>query len=636
MEADPREEEVLRSVALQNAQSIRAVRQEAEDQLLRAKEDLERRTEELAHEKRILELLNQTAATISSRLDLRSVVQAVTDAGTQLTGARFGAFFYNVVDERGESFLLYTLSGAPREAFEHMGLPRNTPVFQRTFRGEGVVRSDDITKDPSYGQVAPHRGQPKGHLPVRSYLAVPVISRSGEVIGGLFFGHPEIGVFTERSERVMMSIAAQAAIAIDNARLYEHVKRLAEEREKLLDAERAARVESQRISLLKDEFLANVSHELRTPLNAILGWSQVLASGNAGAEEIRQGLETIARNARAQTQLIDDLLDMSRIISGKVRLDVQETDLAAVVQQALNTVQPSAQAKGVRLQQVIDPSIVHVSGDPNRLQQVAWNLLSNAVKFTPRGGRVDVVIQRVNSHVELTVSDTGVGIKHELLPHVFERFRQGDSSPTRAHTGLGLGLSIVKHLVELHGGSVRVHSAGENRGATFTVELPLAPIRGARRENSGSESSAAFTWDGIDLSGVTVLIVEDEPDARELIRRVLSQCQADVIAAASAAEALDALQTRAVHVLVSDIGMPDMDGFELIRRVRKLPATSGGRVPAIALTAFARSEDRTRALLAGYQMHISKPIEPHELVATIASFAGRTERFRDARAEVER
>jgi signal transduction histidine kinase/ActR/RegA family two-component response regulator len=635
MGGERREEDVLRPVAMQNAQSARALKQQAEDELVRANNDLERRTEELAHEKRILELLNQTAATISSRLDLRSVVQAVTEAGTQLTGARFGAFFYNVVDERGEAFLLFTLSGAPREAFEHLGLPRNTPVFARTFRGEGVVRSDDITKDPAYGQWGPHHGQPKGHLPVRSYLAVPVMSRSGEVVGGLFFGHPEIGVFTERTERLMTAVAAQAAIAFDNARLYEDVKRLAEERETLLDAERAARVESQRVSLLKDEFLANVSHELRTPLNAILGWAQVLATGDASADEVRQGLETIARNARAQTQLIDDLLDMSRIISGKVRLDVQETDLTAVVQQALNTVQPSAQAKGVRLSLVIDPTVGQVTGDPNRLQQVASNLLSNAVKFTPRGGSVDVGIQRVDSQVELTISDSGVGIKPEFLPHVFERFRQGDSSPTRVHTGLGLGLSIVKHLVELHGGSVRVHSEGDNHGATFAVQLPLAPIRGPQRDARFAPPTPPFAWDGIDLSGVSVLVVEDECDARELIRRVLSQCGADVVAVGGAMEALDTLRTRALHVIVSDIGMPEMDGFELIRRVRKLPAANGGRIPAIALTAFARSEDRTRALLAGYQMHIAKPVEPHELVATIASFAGRTTRIDGADAEVE-
>ena len=300
----------------------------------------------LRDETRILEILHQTGKTIASELDLQTVVQAVTDAATQLSKAQFGAFFYNVTNQQGESFVLYTLSGAPRESFEKFGLPRNTPVFDPTFRGTGPVRSADITKESFYGQMSPHHGMPKGHLPVRSYLAAPVISRSGEVIGGLFFGHPQTGIFTEQTERLVVGIAAQAAIAIDNARLYDDVRRLAEERESLLESERTARAETQRVSLMKDEFLANLSHELRTPLNAILGWSQVIASGRATEADLKQGMETIQRNAREQARLIEDLLDVSRIVSGKVRLDVQKTDLSVVVQQALDSVRPSAEAKG--------------------------------------------------------------------------------------------------------------------------------------------------------------------------------------------------------------------------------------------------------------------------------------------------
>jgi len=578
----------------------------------------------LRDETRILEILHQTGKTIASELDLQTVVQAVTDAATQLSKAQFGAFFYNVINQQGESFLLYTLSGAPREAFEKFGLPRNTPVFDPTFRGTHSVRSADITKEPFYGQMSPHHGMPKGHLPVRSYLAAPVISRSGDVIGGLFFGHPEIGVFTEHTERLVVGIAAQAAIAIDNARLYDDVRRLAEERESLLESERTARAETQRVSLMKDEFLANLSHELRTPLNAILGWSQVIASGRATEADLKQGMETIQRNAREQARLIEDLLDVSRIVSGKVRLDVQETDLSVVVQQAIDSVRPSAEAKGIRLRQIIDPSIASVSGDPGRLQQVVWNLLSNAVKFTPKGGKVDVILQRVNSHIEITVTDSGIGIEPEFLPFLFERFRQANSSTTRTHSGLGLGLSIVKQLVELHGGSVQAQSRGENKGATFIVRLPLVPVRSAAgREHPTTASTVAVQPETIDLTGVHVLVVDDEADARELIKRVLTQCGAEVRVAGSAPQALEMLKSNRPDVMISDIGMPHMDGYDFMRRVRQLPPLEGRRLPAIALTAFARSVDRTRAIMAGYQMHMAKPIEPQELVATVASFAGR-------------
>jgi CheY-like chemotaxis protein/anti-sigma regulatory factor (Ser/Thr protein kinase) len=297
------------------------------------------------------------------------------------------------------------------------------------------------------------------------------------------------------------------------------------------------------------------------------------------------------------------------------------------VQQAVNTVRPSADAKGIRLRQILDPLIGPVSGDPNRLQQVIWNLLANAVKFTSKGGKVDVILQRVNSHIEITVHDSGVGIKPEFLPHLFERFRQSDSSTTRAHGGLGLGLSIVKQLVELHGGTVHAQSPGENQGATFIVNLPLAPVRSElARAHPAAPTTVIVRHDDIDLGEIRVLVVEDEADARELIKRVLIQCGADVLVAAGAVEALERLKDYRPDVIVSDIGMPETDGYEFIRRVRRLSPLDGGKTPAIALTAFARSEDRTRAMIAGYQMHIAKPIEPQELIATIANFAGRVTR----------
>jgi CheY-like chemotaxis protein/two-component sensor histidine kinase len=365
---------------------------------------------------------------------------------------------------------------------------------------------------------------------------------------------------------------------------------------------------------------------LRTPLNAILGWSALLRNGHPTPEDLSQGLETIERNARIQTQLIEDLLDMSRIISGKVRLDVQHVDLSSVVESAINSVMPAAEAKGIQLRRVLDPHAGPISGDPDRLQQVFWNLLSNSIKFTPRGGKVEVLLQRVNSHIEVIVTDTGMGIKPEFLPHVFDRFRQADSSTTRRQGGLGIGLSIVKHLVELHGGTVHAKSAGEAQGATFTIKLPLAIVRheGSRREHPTTSHGHSGPCDILSLSGIKVLVVDDERDARELIKRVLTECKADVETADSADQAKAIVKNIMPDVIVSDIGMPGKDGYEFIRELRSLSPESGGRIPAIACTAFARSEDRTRAMLAGYQVHISKPVEPQELVATVASLAGRT------------
>jgi hypothetical protein len=615
-----------------------------------------------------------------------------------------------------------------------------------TFGGEAVIRSTDITRDPRYGRSARHHRQPICPLPVHSYLAVPVMSRGGHVLGGLFFGHSRRGMFTDQHERAVVAIAGHATVALDNARLHRelsetaqrfqqlantipqlawmtkpdgtmywfndrwlkytggnaddksdrawevaveptelarvkerwkqavtagvpwedtfplrrfdgvyrwHLSRavplrdgngnimswfgtntdvtdqmnLAHDRDQLLEAERAARSEAERVSRMKDEFLATLSHELRTPLNAILGWSQIIQQGRQDAETVDEGLTVIERNARAQTQLIEDLLDMSRIISGKIRLDVQGVDLAAVVDAAANSIKPAADAKGVSLVKVVDPLCGLVSGDPNRLQQIVWNLLSNAVKFTPKRGKVEILLRRVDSHAEITVTDTGQGIKLEFLPHVFERFRQADSSTTRQSGGLGLGLAIVKHLVELHGGQVRVSSEGEGQGASFTVALPLAVTRheeskGQQRE--ATKSTALMGRRRIILEQLKVLIVEDEPDARHLISRVLSDAGAQVFAAESADEGMRKLRQHRPDILISDIGMPQKDGYMFMREVRSLAEDEGGKTPAIALTAFARSDDRTRAMIAGYQVHMSKPIEPIELVATAASLVGRT------------
>ncbi len=589
--------------------------------------DRKRAEEALRDESQILELLNQTGITLASKLDLQSVVQAVTDAGTTLTGAEFGAFFYNVTDEKGDSFMLYTLSGAPRAAFEKLGQPRATALFGPTFRGEGPIRIDDVLKDPRYGKWGPHHGMPPGHLPVRSYLAVPVAAHSGEVIGGLFFGHSEAGVFAERAERIIVAMASQAAVAIDNARLYEASQKLLKERGKLLESERQARAEAERMSDMKDDFLANLSHELRTPLTAIIGWTQILRHGSRSETDLSKGLDTIERSARVQTQLIEDLLDMSRIASGKVRLDIQPIEPASFIEAAIESVRPTADAKGIRLEKILDSTAGTISGDPNRLQQVIWNLISNAIKFTPRGGKVQVVLERVNSHIEISVADTGIGIDPRFIPHVFERFRQGDASTTRKFGGLGLGLSIVKSLVEMHGGTVRAQSPGENQGTTFAVRLPVAVVHrhalGEERIHPRTPSGASADFRITDLAGIKAVVVDDEMDARDLIKRVLSDCNARVFTAGTAAEALQLVEREHPDVFISDIGMPEVDGYELLRRVRELGSNRGGRVPAIALTAFARSEDRTRALRAGFMVHISKPVEPLELVATVANVAGR-------------
>jgi CheY-like chemotaxis protein/two-component sensor histidine kinase len=385
------------------------------------------------------------------------------------------------------------------------------------------------------------------------------------------------------------------------------------------------RAEVERVSLLKDEFLATLSHELRTPLNAVLGWSKILLSRIKEDSDTRRGLETIARNAGAQAQLIDDLLDMNRIVSGRIRLDVQRLDLASVVEAALESARPSAEAKSIEIRKTIDPNAGPVRGDPNRLQQVVWNLLTNAVKFTPRGGSIDVILQRIGSHVEIVVQDTGMGISAAFLPQLFERFRQADSSSTRRFGGLGLGLSIAKQLVELHGGTVTAHSEGDGKGSTFCVRLPLRAVReepDSQREHPTSGRGTAPVDAQVSLAGIAVLVVDDEADARSVVGAVLSDAGATVLTAASADEALAVVRSRRFDVLISDIGMPDRDGYQLIRDVRQLGAAEGGRTPAVALTAFARSEDRTRAMLAGYQVHMTKPVEPQELVATIRSVAG--------------
>ena len=583
--------------------------------------------ETLREQAEALRTLNEVGKRISAELDLHNTVQAVVDAATSLIGASFGSFFYNLLNEDGESYLLFALSGVPREAFEHFATPRITDLFSPAFSSEGLVRIDDVKGDPRYGKNSPYYVMPGAHLPVTSYLSVPVVSHSGAVLGGLFFGHPEPRMFTERDEIIVSGLASQAAIAMDNARLYEATKNARAEAERTaVENERLYR-QAEESSRLKEEFLATISHELRTPLSAILGWARMLRLGQLSKENTAKALDTIERNARAQAQLVDDLLDVSRIITGKLRMDVRPADPNSFIDAAVEAVMPAAEAKGVRVQKVVDTGPISIPGDPVRLQQVVWNLLSNAIKFTPRGGRVQIRSERVNSHLEIIVSDTGQGIDSDFLPHVFDRFRQADQKTSRQHGGMGLGLAIVRHLVELHGGTVDASSEGEGKGATFTVTLPITPVY--QVDSSGGRVHPAARDllpkdDSTDrLDGLRILIVDDEPDTRELLKQGLEYCGATVKVAGSAGDAIDALRVSVPDILISDIGMPGTDGYDLIRQVRRLPSAQGGKVAAIALTAYTRVEDRLQALRAGYDMHVPKPVELTELVAVAASVARR-------------
>jgi len=431
-----------------------------------------------------------------------------------------------------------------------------------------------------------------------------------------------------RDERGNLRGFAKLTRDLSERKRAESLEALGAQREQLLEAERTARMEAQRIARMKDEFLATLSHELRTPLNAILGWTQVLQlpETDKRSESRLHGLQVIERNARAQVQLVDDLLDQSRILAGRMRLDVQRVVLVDVVRAAIESTQPAAQAKGVRLESVLDPRGGVISGDPGRLQQVIWNLLSNAIKFTPKGGRVQVLLERVNSHIEMSVSDTGVGIPLSFLPHVFDRFSQRDSTASRGYGGLGLGLSISKQLTELHGGTIQAKSPGEGQGATFTVQLPLMVLQDEPEPVPREHPTHAAIPDTLalpSLEGIRVLVVDDEADASELISRVLTDHGALVTTANSAQEALAIVQSGPPDVLVSDVGMSGMDGYQLMRKIRAGEPKST-RLPALALTAFARAEDRKRAMVAGYQSHLAKPFDVAELVLTIAALMNRT------------
>ena len=445
-----------------------------------------------------------------------------------------------------------------------------------------------------------------GFEQMQQAVRIAPLSHEGRVIGTLT-------IIEDVTERVAREAELQAQI---------------EERSRLLSSEKLARNEAERANRLKDEFLATISHELRNPLNAILGWAHMMRLGKLNAANTERAIETIYRNAKSQTQLVADLLDVSRIISGKLRLDVRTVDLISIVTAAVDSIRPAADAKSIRLQTMLDPAAGPISGDADRLQQIVWNLLTNAVKFTPKGGRIQVKVQRINSHVEVLVIDSGIGINKEFLPHVFDRFRQADASTTRIYGGLGLGLSIVHQLVDLHSGTVNVQSEGEGKGATFKITLPFVGVVTNPPPEAEAvhptHSDEVISFEGLpSLQGLKILVVDDEPDTRELIEEVLKECGSEVITSCSAADALVALQQHQPDILISDLGMPDEDGYSLISKIRALPPHQGGQIPAAALTAYARAEDRMRVLRSGFQFHLPKPVDSAELVTVVASLAGR-------------
>jgi len=541
---------------------------------------------------RELTTLYSVGQAVAAELDRDRVLQTITDAATDLAGAQFGAFFYNVIDDTGGHYLLYTLSGAPREAFERFGSPRNTAVFAPTFAGEAPVRVADIRQDPRYGHNAPHRGTPLGHLPVVSYLAVPVTSRTGHVYGGLFLGHAQPGVFTAEAERIVVALSAQAAIALENAALYK--------------SEQQARAAAEQASRDKDHFLAMLGHELRNPLSAVrnaLTASQLDPSRAARAQ-------AIARHAAEQlTRLVDDLLDVTRVTQGRLTLRKEALSLGDVVQRSVDALRPLFDERGVAVSLTRPNPDRVIEGDATRIEQIVGNLLTNAAKYTEAGGRVTIGVEPDDDGALVRVADTGIGIAADLLPRIFDVFVQGDQTLDRSRGGLGIGLTLVKRLVELHGGSVEAHSAGPGRGAEFVVRLP--------RGTPSAAPPAALGAPPAVRAGTRVLIVEDNPDAAESLMMLLEMLGLRVQVAHEGQTALQTAQAFVPEVMLVDIGLPGMSGYELAAQLRRDPQLR--HVLLVAVTGYGQDEDRQRALAAGFDLHLVKPIEIDKVRSLLAS-----------------
>lgn len=546
---------------------------------------VERRRAEakLAEESRIVETLHRIGISLSAELDLQKLVQQVTDEGTKLTRAAFGAFFYNVVNESGEAYLLYALSGAPREAFSHFPLPRPTGLFGPTFRGEGVIRLDDVQRDPRYGKNAPHHGMPAGHLPVRSYLAVPVISRSKAVLGGLFFGHPEVGVFTERDAMLVLGIAAQAAVGMDNARLFEEARRTASA---LREADRR-----------KDEFLAMLAHELRNPLAPITTALELVLTRAGDRDDLARPLSVLRRQTHHLTKLVDDLLEVSRITSGKIRLEREALDAAVAVNRAIEISRPLIDAKKHDLSVSLPRESVLIDADPTRFAQVLGNLLNNAAKYTDEGGQIRIALSREGKEATFRVRDTGIGISKELLPRLFELFTQADTSLDRSQGGLGIGLTLVRSLVELHGGSVQAKSEGPGLGSEFVVRLPLA----ATQSVIGAEDLDQRPK----MEPRRIVLVDDNVDAAETLAEFLADAGHEVRVAFDGPSSLEVVRAHKPDLVLLDIGLPRLDGYAVARELRR---EHGDTIILVALTGYGQEDDRRRSAEAGFDHHFVKPL----------------------------
>jgi PAS domain S-box-containing protein len=566
----------------------------------------------LREETAILELLNRTGAAIGSTLEIDKLLQLVTDAATQLAGATLGAFFYNATGAEGDALTLRALSGAPREAFEKFGYPHATGLFGQTLNGTPVIRIDDVSSDPRYGHSAPHHGMPPGHLPVRSYLAVAVVSRSGGAIGGLFFGHPAPGVFSERAERLVLAVAAQAAVAIDNARLYEAVQKSAEERENLLASERAARAGAERSSAMKDEFLAMLAHELRNPLAPISSAARYLGMAYKSEPRIDQVAAVITRQVDHMTRIVDDLLDMSRITRGLVTIKKEACDFNEILANAVDQVMPLIESKkqSLTLHGARHPLVIE--GDKTRLIQVFANILNNAAKYTQAGGAITLELETAAPDaLHIFIRDNGPGMEPDLLQNVFELFVQGKRAPDRSEGGLGLGLALVKKIVELHAGSVTADSKGIGQGSTFNVRLPVLQEQGRPGRPSLQESTLASP-----CRRASILLVDDNVDAANSLALLLQANGHSVTVKHDGADALQYAASAVPEIMLVDIGMPGMDGYTLARKLRTLPQTANAVL--IAITGYGQPEDRQRAEAAGFTHHLVKPVDAERLLALLA------------------
>jgi signal transduction histidine kinase/DNA-binding response OmpR family regulator len=570
-------------------------------ELWKKNEQVRRQAEQLQEHSGQLRRLSETSLAINGSITSGNMLQVISEQARELLNAHQAATITNLDQKEPERRAAVSLSEKYGSWNPEKSGGNGSSFFALALAMERPLRMSqrELEAHPAWRNL---KGNVEWRLPLRGWLSAPLRGQDGRTMGLLQVSDRRQGDFTEEDESLLVHLSQVASIAIENG-LY-------------LDAREANR--------LKDEFLATLSHELRTPLNAILGWTHLLRTGELDRSSTALGLEVIERNVKAQSQLIEDLLDVSRIIAGKMRLKVQPVDLEKVIDTAVNAARPSAQAKEIEIQCQLDPAGCRISADPDRLQQVIWNLLANAVKFTPRGGRVEVVLQRRDQEVEIEVRDNGMGIQADFLPYIFDRFRQFDASSTRPHGGLGLGLGIVRHLVELHGGTVRADSKGAGKGSTFVVTLPMAaPVPENGKGLDPDHDGRAVLSELKDLRGLRILLVEDETDSRLLLAKILEKLGAGVEAVASVREALRAMERIKPDILVSDISMPDEDGYTLIQTVRARSPEAGGGVPAVALTAYAREEDRVRALAAGFQKHVPKPVEPTELVAVIAGLVDR-------------